>query len=172
GSPAARQTSYAAAAIASAAVTLGRFRRAPSARTVAEAVLEPLGMRPSGFAPSPALTRELAPAAMWTLDGRTFAAPTFQLCIAPAGIMDTTVTDLARFVSALFAGGRGASGQLLKPETIAQMWTPQFARAGEQTGYGIGFRVGTLDGHRSVGHDGAIFGFATTLQALPDEKLV
>ena len=85
--------------------------------------------------------------------------------------MYTTVTDLARFVSALFAGGRGANGQLLKPETIAQMWKPQFASPGDETGYGIGFRLGTLDGHRSVGHDGAIYGFATTLSALPDDKL-
>src|SRR5438105_10012583 len=164
-------TKYSNAAIAAVGYVLERMSGKPFATALSAAVLEPLGMSMSGFEPTPALTRELAPAAMWTLDGRTFAAPTFQLGIAPAGSMYTTVTDLARFVSALFAGGRGASGQLLKPETIAQMWTPQFARAGEQTGYGIGFRVGTLDGHRSVGHDGAIFGFATTLQALPDEKL-
>jgi D-alanyl-D-alanine dipeptidase len=85
--------------------------------------------------------------------------------------MYTTVTDLGRFMSALFAGGRGRNGQLLRPETIAQMWTPQFGRPGDESGYGIGFRLSMFDGHRSVGHDGAIYGFATTLQALPDEKL-
>ncbi|HEY2376562.1 MAG TPA: serine hydrolase [Gemmatimonadaceae bacterium] len=164
-------TKYSNAAIATVGYVLERVSGAPFARALSKAVLEPLGMTTSGFEPSAALTRELAPATMWTLDGRTFAAPTFQLGIAPAGSMYTTVTDLARFVSALFAGGRGVNGQLLKPETIAQMWTPQFARAGEQSGYGIGFRVGSLDGHRSVGHDGAIYGFATTLQALPDDKL-
>lgn len=164
-------TKYSNAAIATVGYVLERVTGTSFPRALAHAVLEPLGMSSSGFEPTTALTRELAPAEMWTLDGRTFAAPTFQLGIAPAGSMYTTVTDLARFVSALFAGGRGANGQLLKPETIAQMWTPQFARPGQEDGYGIGFRIGHLDGHRSVGHDGAIYGFATTLQALPDDKL-
>jgi CubicO group peptidase (beta-lactamase class C family)/D-alanyl-D-alanine dipeptidase len=169
--PPATHTKYSNAAIAAVGYVLERVSGAPFSQALSNAVLQPLGMTMSGFEPTPALTRELAPAMMWTLDGRAFAAPTFQLGIAPAGSMYTTVTDLARFVSALFAGGRGANGQLLKPETIAQMWRPQFASPGDETGYGIGFRLGTLDGHRSIGHDGAIYGFATTLAALPDEKL-
>lgn len=169
--PPATHTKYSNAAIATVGYVLERVTGTPFPQALSRAVLQPLGMTMSGFEPTPALARELAPAQMWTIDGRTFAAPTFQLGIAPAGSMYTTVTDLSRFISALFAGGRGANGQLLKPETIAQMWTPQFASAGEKEGYGIGFHIGTLDGRRSVGHDGAIYGFATTLQALPDEKL-
>lgn len=164
-------TKYSNAAIATVGFVLEKVTGTPFPQALSKAVLQPLGMATSGFQPTAELTRNLAPAEMWTLDGRVFSAPTFQLGIAPAGSMYTTVTDLSRFLSALFAGGRGANGQVLKPETIAQMWTPQFVRAGEQSGYGIGFRLGTLDGHRSVGHDGAIYGFATTLQALPDEKL-
>jgi CubicO group peptidase (beta-lactamase class C family)/D-alanyl-D-alanine dipeptidase len=164
-------TKYSNAAIATVGYVLERVTGTPFPQALARAVLEPLGMTSSGFEPTPALTRELAPAEMWTLDGRTFAAPTFQLGIAPAGSMYTTVVDLAKFESALFAAGRGTHGQLLKPQTIEQMWTPQFARPGQEEGYGIGFRIGHLDGHRSVGHDGAIYGFATTLQALPDDKL-
>jgi CubicO group peptidase (beta-lactamase class C family)/D-alanyl-D-alanine dipeptidase len=164
-------TKYSNAAIATVGYVLERVTGTPFPRALARAVLEPLGMTESGFEPTPAILRDLAPAEMWTLDGRRFAAPTFQLGIAPAGSMYTTVTDLARFVSALFAGGRGANGHLLAPQTIAQMWTPQFARPGEETGYGLGFRIGRFEGRRSVGHDGAIYGFATTLQALPDEKL-
>jgi CubicO group peptidase (beta-lactamase class C family)/D-alanyl-D-alanine dipeptidase len=169
--PPGTHTKYSNAAIAVVGYVLERASGKSFASALSSAVLQPLGMTMSSFEPVPALARDLAPATMWTLDGRVFAAPTFQLGIAPAGSMYTTVTDLARFVSALFAGGRGSNGQLLKPETIAQMWTPQFARAGESTDYGIGFRLGALDGHRSIGHDGAIYGFATTLQALPDEKL-
>src|SRR5690242_15698731 len=148
-------TKYSNAAIATVGYVLERMSGRPFAQALSAAVLQPLGMTTSGFEPMPALTRDLAPAMMWTLDGRRFAAPTFQLGIAPAGSMYTTVGDLARFLSALFANGRGQNGQLLKPETIAQMWTPQFARPGQEDGYGIGFRIGHLDGHRSVGHDGA-----------------
>src|SRR5262249_77289 len=107
----------------------------------------------------------------WSYHGRTFAAPTFPLGMAPAGSMYSTVTDLGRFLSVLFAGGRGPNGRVLKAETVEQMFTPQFAKAGEKTGFGIGFPPTELDGRRRVGHGGAIYGFATELAALPAEKL-
>src|SRR5438093_965366 len=165
------RTKYSNAAIATVGYVLERTQREPFAAYLARNVLAPLGMTQSGFEPSAELGRGLAVASMWTMDGRSFPAPTFALGMSPAGSMYTTVTDLGRFLSALFAGGRGPHGRILEPQTIAHMWTPQFARADEQTGYGIGFRLGRLDFHRSIGHDGAIYGFATTLQALPDEKL-
>ena len=40
--------------------------------------------------------------------------PRFELGMSPAGSMYTTVTDMGRFMSALFAGGRGAKGQMLE----------------------------------------------------------
>jgi D-alanyl-D-alanine dipeptidase len=134
-------------------------------------VLRPLGMTRSSFEPRPDLTRDLASATMWTLHGTEFEAPTFQLGMAPAGSMYSTVTDLGRFLSALFAEGQGEAGQVLRPETLREMWTPQFAPPGQTTGYGIGFGLSTLDGQRRVGHGGAIYGFATELAALPEEKL-
>jgi serine beta-lactamase-like protein LACTB len=85
--------------------------------------------------------------------------------------MYTTVDDMGRFMSALFAGGQGAKGRMLKPATLEQMWTPQFAPAGQKTGYGIGFGIREVEGKRTIGHGGAIYGFATTLKAMPDDKL-
>jgi D-alanyl-D-alanine dipeptidase len=81
------------------------------------------------------------------------------------------VTDLARFMSALFAAGIGERDRVVSRETLEEMLTPQFAPRGATTGYGIGFGLSELDGHRSVGHGGAIYGFATDLAALPDEKI-
>src|SRR5581483_2875481 len=37
--------------------------------------------------------------------------------------------------------------------------------------FGIGFDIGRLDGHRTIGHDGAIYGFATAVLGLPDDSL-
>src|SRR4029077_4753022 len=59
---------------------------------------------------------------------------------------------------------------LLKPETIEQMWSPQFSNPGGRV-FGLGFMVRSLDGHRLVGHGGAIYGFATTLDLLPEDKV-
>ena len=165
------RTKYSNAAIATVGYVLERTQGEPFAKYLKRAVLDPLDLERSSFELTPEITKGLAKADMWTIDGRVFAAPTFELGMSPAGSMYTTVTDMGRFMSALLAGGRGAKGQILKPSTIDQMWTPQFAQPGQKNGYGIGFGIGELEGRRTVGHGGAIYGFATTLKAMPDDKL-
>jgi len=162
---------YSNAGIAVVGYVLETRKGEPYAKYLKRAVLQPTGMENSAFEPEPHLTTDLAKAFIWTYDGRTFAAPTFQLGIGPAGCLYTSVTDLGRFLSVLFAGGRSANGQVLKRETLEQMWQPQFAAPGETAGFGIGFRLTKFEGHRLVGHGGAIYGFATELAALPDDKL-
>jgi CubicO group peptidase (beta-lactamase class C family)/D-alanyl-D-alanine dipeptidase len=165
------RTKYSNAAIAVVGYVLQHTRNEAFARYLQRHVLDPLGLKKSGFEETPALRRDLAAALMWTYHGRTFPAPTFALGMAPAGSMYSTVNDLGRFLSALFAGGRGVNGRVLKPQTLAAMWQPQFAKPKEKTGFGIGFHIQELAGRRLVGHGGAIYGFATELAALPDEKL-
>jgi serine beta-lactamase-like protein LACTB len=104
---------------------------------------------------------------MWTYHGREFPAPTFELGEAPAGCLYCPVTDLARLASALFASGK----PVLTEAGFTQMLTPQFAEPGAHQGFGLGFMLGELDGHKRVGHGGAIYGFSTELATLPDEKL-
>lgn len=159
---------YSNAGIAAVGYALERTQGRPFAAYVRETVLEPLGMEASAFEPTPAVTARLADARMWSFDGREFDAPTFELGMIPAGSMYAPVTDLARFMSAVFAGGAGAEGRVLSDSALAEMLTPQF---GESSDFGIGFGLGTLDGHRYAGHGGAIYGFATQLAMLPDEKL-
>src|SRR5206468_864302 len=140
-----------------------RTQNQPFADYLRKQLLEPLGMRHSAFAPTPALTTDAARALMWTYHGREFPAPTFELGMAPAGSMYTTVTDLGRFLTVLFAGGRASGGTIVKPETLEQMYAPQFAEPGAKSGFGIGFLIGEFEGRRRIGHGGAIYGFATEL---------
>jgi CubicO group peptidase (beta-lactamase class C family)/D-alanyl-D-alanine dipeptidase len=165
------RTKYSNAAIATVGYVLQRTQKTPFATYLKRAVLDPLNMQSTGFEPTPAIRKNLAKSLMWTLDGRTYDSPTFELGIAPAGSMYTTLTDLSKFMSALFAGGQGERGRMLKRETLEQMWTPQTDAEGKQTPYGIGFGISDFQGHRRIGHGGAIYGFATTLAALPDDKL-
>jgi CubicO group peptidase (beta-lactamase class C family)/D-alanyl-D-alanine dipeptidase len=162
---------YSNAGIAVVGYVLEELNHEPFAEYLKQAVLVPFGMKESSFAPEPTLLRNLAKAYMWSYDGLKFPAPTFELGLAPAGCMYSTVTDLARFLMVLFNRARGPHGQVLKPETLEQMWTPQFAAAGEKKGFGLGFAVSELDGHRVIGHGGAIYGFATEVVGLPEEKL-
>jgi CubicO group peptidase (beta-lactamase class C family)/D-alanyl-D-alanine dipeptidase len=162
---------YSNAAIATVGFVLEHTQKEPFAKYLKRAVLEPVGLKRSSFEEEPGLTKDRAKAYMWTYWGRVFEAPTFSLGMAPAGSMYSTVTDLGRFLSVLFAGGKGPHGPVLKPATLEQMWTPQFAKPGEKSGFGIGFMLSERAGCRCIGHSGAIYGFATDLAALPDEKL-
>jgi D-alanyl-D-alanine dipeptidase len=108
---------------------------------------------------------------MWTYDGRRFVAPDFALGIAPAGNLYASVNDLCRFLQAIFDQGRLPDGQLLRPDTLSAMMTPQQDQNGRPQPFGIGFQVAELDGHRQIGHGGAVYGFSTQLAALPDKQL-
>ncbi len=169
--PPGTRTKYSNAGIAVVGYTLQQLGHAAFPEYLKQAVLAPLGMKESAFAPDPQLMRNLAKAGMWSYDGLTFPAPSFELGLAPAGCMYSTVTDLGQFLSVLFKGGRGPTSQVIKPETLMQMWMPQFAKPGEKTGFGIGFQISQLDGHRAIGHGGAIYGFATEVAGLPDDSL-
>jgi len=165
-------TKYSNAGIAVLGYVLERTQGESFYPYLKKAVLDPMGLASSAFQPLPDLQRRLAKASMWTLDGRRFDAPTFQLGMGPCGSMYSTVLDLGRFLQVLFAGGVAPNGErILKRSTLDSMWTPQFAPANSTTGFGIGFDIGRLSGRRTVGHDGAIYGFATTLLAMPDDSL-
>lgn len=168
--PTGTRTKYSNAGIAVVGRVLEYTQHEPFARYLKRAVLDPFGMSECAFESTPAVQRRLAKALMWTYDGREFEAPTFQLGMSPAGSLYASVLDLGQFMSVLFAEGRGPNGPVLSPDSLARMWTPQFPK---QTGgrYGLGFRLGKLAGRRSVGHGGAVYGFATDLLLLPDEKL-
>ncbi|MBL8173435.1 MAG: serine hydrolase [Bryobacterales bacterium] len=156
------RTKYSNAGIA----VVGRIIEAVSERPFAEymksVLLDPLGMRSSGFLLTPSLQKLLAPAWMWTYDGRRFRAPQFELGMAPAGSLYASMEDMTKFVKCLFDKG----APILDPKTLQQMWQPQYG-----ANYGLGFRLGNVGAARSVSHGGAIYGFATDLTVLPEEKL-
>ncbi len=165
------RTKYSNAGIGVVGFAVEKSQGEEYAKYVQRRLLEPLGMTSSGFVLTPALQRRVADAVMWTYHGKEFPAPTFELGVAPAGCLYSTVVDLARFQSMLFAGGTVQGRRLLKTETLAEMFRPQFVPKGTQSGFGLGFLVSEFEGKRRVGHGGAIYGFATTFSLLPDEKL-
>lgn len=169
--PPGQRTKYSNAGIGTVGYVLEKVKREPFAAYLARAVLEPMGLASSAFAIDDRLRPRLAQATMWTYDEREFPAPTFALGMAPAGSMYSTVNDLARFAQVLFDRGQGPHGRVLRAETLEKMWEPQFVPPGTRSGFGLGFFVSRDDSTFLVGHDGAIYGFATDFLALPDEKL-
>ena len=169
--PVGTKTKYSNAGVVVAGFALEQVGKEKFADYLARTVLAPMGLDDSAFEPNARFADRRATALMWTLDGRTSTAPTFELGMAPAGSMYSSVLDLSKFMSVLFARGATPRGQLIKPATLDTMWTPQFVPRGTRNGFGLGFDIGTLDGHRVVRHNGAIYGYATELAALPDNKL-
>jgi CubicO group peptidase (beta-lactamase class C family)/D-alanyl-D-alanine dipeptidase len=165
------RTKYSNAGIAVVGYTLEVVQGEPFADYVRRAVLEPLGMDASAFTPEADVVDQLADAWMWGFDRDDFPAPTFELGMAPAGSMYSTVLDLSRFMSAMFRGGEGVNGRVLAQATLERMWEPQFVERGVTSGYGLGFGVSDFHGRRRLGHGGAIYGFSTQLSFLPDDGL-
>jgi CubicO group peptidase (beta-lactamase class C family)/D-alanyl-D-alanine dipeptidase len=168
--PPGERVKYSNAGIAVVGRVLEATQRRPFAEYLDSALLQPMGMRRSAFVRRADLEPRVPDALMWGYDGRRSDAPVFELGMSPAGSMYTTVLDLGRFMQMLFAGGTLEGKQIVSPATLDTMWTPQFAPEAS-TGAGIGFFVSEMEGHRAVGHGGAIYGFATELLALPDKKL-
>jgi D-alanyl-D-alanine dipeptidase len=164
-------TSYSNAAMATVGYVLERTQKEAFAKLIQTKLLEPLGMKSSSFDPGPKMRERMAQAIMWTYHGREFPAPTWDLGMGPAGSLYSTVNDMGKFLSFLFAGGRAGEKQLLKKETLESMWKIQFAKKKDKSGFGLSFFVSDFEGHRRVGHGGAVYGFATDLSALPDDKL-
>ena len=69
----------------------------------------------------------------------------------------------------LAAGGMVDGRPIVSRSTLEQMWTPQLTK--EETGYGLGFMVGKFGKHRSISHNGAVYGHSASLVLLPDEKI-
>jgi hypothetical protein len=65
----------------------------------------------------------------------------------------------------LLTGGVG----LVKRETLLEMWRPQLTS--DTSGYGLGFQIGEFNGRRTIGHNGAVYGYSSSLLILPEEKL-
>lgn len=163
---------YSNAGIAVVGYVLERMGGKPFASMLNENVLAPLGMSNSAFTPEAYVTKNLPTAYMATYQGTKTIAPTFELGIAPAGSMYSTMNDLALFMDALIKKGKGKNGRVLKAATLDQMWTPQTdILSGRARSFGIGFSLGELDGEKSVEHGGAIYGFATQLKVLPGKKI-
>jgi serine beta-lactamase-like protein LACTB len=98
-------------------------------------------------------------------DGRVVNAPYVDNSYkwAGGGFLSTP-SDLVRF-------GFGHFGEdLLSPETIAELWTPQTTNAGESTGYGIGWSVAVESGVVArAGHGGGSVGGTAGFETRPPQ---
>lgn len=89
---------------------------------------------------------------------------------APAGSLSASGADMGRFMIALLNQGEGPGGRILKPESLAQMWKPQYRPLpGQELAMGLGFYEQNRNGHRIMGHGGDTTLFHSDLAMWLDE---
>lgn len=165
------RTKYSNAAIAVVGHVVEKVSGQSFEEHMQEHFLRPMQMNASSFYLQPELKDRLATAWMWSHHAPRFEPPLWPLGTLPAGNLYASTNDLAHFLITIFNNGQYGDTTIVKPEVIEQMLRPTRSDDGEVTNYGIGFRLGELDGHRTFGHGGAIYGYATNFVGMPDKKI-
>jgi CubicO group peptidase (beta-lactamase class C family) len=95
-----------------------------------------------------------------------------------AGSVYSNVLDMATYIKMILSNGQGGGGQVLRPETLNEMLTPQDlgipldAVTWYRAGLGWGLSDPELEyAGRVCGHDGATIGFSSHLEILLDHEL-
>jgi D-alanyl-D-alanine carboxypeptidase len=132
-----------------------------------ERIFLPLGMTNTRAVSLTELIPKRASGYVWT--GRGFQRGDYVaesiLSYGGGGIV-ATAPDLVLWGQALLAG------KVLKPEALAQAWTPASLNGGGTSGYGLGWGVGNVAGHRELNHSGGhATGFSSFLGIYPEDRL-
>lgn len=140
----------------------------PLGRRLREHLFEPLGMDDTALDRSGRIGAALATGYSLPAGGPR-PVPDFDLVTTGAGAAYSTTADMARYVAALLAGGSGERGQVLKPETVASMFAPQYQPDPRVPGIGLAFFRQDLGSYPLVAHDGLVPGFNSQMTLAPQD---
>ncbi len=135
-----------------------------------ENIFEPLGMLESNLLRSERVRSRLATGYEIRSRGVELVAERDMVTAGAASIYSTP-RDMARYVAALLGGGAVEDGSILKPETLAEMFRPQYQPDPRIPGMGLGFFRKDLSGHLAVGHQGTHPGFHSQILVVPDDGI-
>jgi CubicO group peptidase (beta-lactamase class C family) len=98
--------------------------------------------------------------------------------VGPAGSINSSVTDMARWLIVNSQKGKYAGRQILSPRVLAEIQTPHMTTGAPQerpeigpAGYGLGWGVDDYRGHRRVVHGGGIDGFSAMTTVFPHDAV-
>ncbi len=135
-------------------------------------VLAPLGMTHSTFFEPPPPAPMAVAAKGYNYDsGRFTARPPMTVNIDPAGGLNTTAADMARFLIAMLNGGQVDGSRVLSPETTALMQACHYRAAPAAQCIAYGFLHMRFNGHEALVHAGDYDVFHANLVMLPDAHI-
>lgn len=131
-------------------------------------VFEPLGMADSDLLRSKRVMSRLATG--YEIGSRGVKAVSERdMVTAGAASIYSTPKDMARYLMALLGGGSNDQGTILKPETLAAMFEPQYQPDPRIPGMGLGFFRKDLSGHSVARHQGTHPGFHSEIALAPED---
>ncbi|MNR92054.1 Beta-lactamase precursor [compost metagenome] len=135
-------------------------------------IFAPLGMKSACWTPQ-AMQSSKDFAQGYVLDqdtGKLRVVPPRDFSVAaPAGGINASVRDMARWVQFMLDGGVANGQRLISERGFAELLSPQndFGPAA----YGLGWTLTTSHGHKVAMHGGNIDGFNATVALMPDQHL-
>jgi CubicO group peptidase (beta-lactamase class C family) len=142
----------------------------PLERYFHERIFDPLGMNDTDLVRTEQVESRLATG--YTL-GSSGPKPVTdrQWVTAAASEVYSSPRDMALYVLALLGGGANEHGSMLKPETLAMMFEPQYQPDPRVPGIGLAFDRFDLGGHLAIGHEGVLPGFNSQMFAAPEDGI-
>jgi CubicO group peptidase (beta-lactamase class C family) len=142
----------------------------PFAEHMQEHLFEPLGMTSTEYIRTDRTDGRVATAYNWIF-GRLRPMKDYDLALLGPGSVLSSLSDMATYAEWLLHGGAGARGDapVLRPETLAEMMSPQYGVDPRLPGMGLAFWLDRIGEHRVAGHDGDVPGFSSSLFVAPDD---
>jgi CubicO group peptidase (beta-lactamase class C family) len=162
--------SYSSHGLSLAAYVVEEVSGTPFEQYVVQHILEPLGMLRSGYVLPSFMPKGLAVGYSYQ-NGTYVPQPVDYDGDWPAGALASTASEMARFMIAHLNSGCCQSACILQPATVEEMHRRQFAHHPELKGQTYGFLEGLQNGQRLLGHSGAIRGFGSILDLVPQRGL-
>jgi CubicO group peptidase (beta-lactamase class C family) len=108
--------------------------------------------------------------------GRAYRGRQWPIHTTPAGGINASIADMAKWLGLLLSKGRANGVQLLSQDVVEQMMAPQvfegdsgFSEIGAYH-YGLGLSCWQYRGERVVSHTGASLGWGTMMSMMPDHQ--
>ena len=139
---------------------------------VAAHIFAPLGMTHSTFYQPPPKALAGLPSEGYPSSTRKPAIGFELFSPAGAGGISSSAADMGRFGRMLLNGGELDGRQIIKRETLNEMWKPQFRVSEQQPPIGLGFYQTWRNQLKWIGHQGDLVAFHSLFFVEPEQKLV
>ncbi|MDE3201734.1 MAG: serine hydrolase [Acidobacteriota bacterium] len=170
--PPGKITAYSNYGVGLASYIVQRVSGEPFPQYVQNHIFTPLGMTHSSF-------DQPLPARLKDTDSQGYRRNTTKPPVGfeifnpvGAGGISSTAADMGRFGQALLNGGELDGHRILRTDTLAQMWTPQYRANQDLPPICMGFYQDWRNNLRWIGHEGDLIAFHSLFFMEPSQKIV